>query len=227
MTRIPNRALLLPLLALGILLLASCIEIQVDGDSFGNGEDGSGVLVTETRSVADFNAVEVSGALRVDLDRGPFRVEVEFDDNLLEKLETSVRGGAIHIRCRDCDPSSGAVVRLSAPEIDAIEVSGASRVVAEDIRTEALHLSISGASTIEIDGDVTSLEIDGSGASTVDGPELITNQLDVDLSGASRAELTVIDRVSGDLSGASQLRLRGDEDPSVDAHVSGGSSINR
>jgi hypothetical protein len=161
----------------------------------------------------------------VELEHGPIGVEAEFDDNLIERLETTVRDGELRIRCPNCNPSSAAVVRVTTPEIDSIEVSGASRVVASDIEAADLHLSVSGASRIEIDGDVTSLEVDGSGAAHIDGPELTAVDLDVDLSGASRLVVTVTDTARGDLSGASRLVLRGDENPTVNVDTSGGSSV--
>lgn len=218
------RALVIGLAA--TFLLAGCISIEIDGETIGgSGIDGSGVLVIEDRATSDFNAIEVSHALRVELEHGPIGVEAEFDDNLIEKLETTVRDGELRIRCPNCSPSSAAVVRVTAPEIDSIEVSGASRVIASDIEAPDLRLSVSGASRIEIDGDVTSLEVDGSGAARIEGPELTAVNLDVDLSGASRLVVTVIETARGDLSGASRLALRGDENPTVDVDTSGGSSV--
>jgi hypothetical protein len=228
MTTLKRGALLLPALLVSAVVLAGCISIEIDGESIGgHGEDGSGVLVTEDRTVTSFSKVRISGALRVELDRGPLLVEVEFDDNLLEKLETTVRGSEIQIRCPDCSPTSGAVVRLTAPEIDAVEVSGASRLIVSNVDAEALSISISGASKIEIDGEVGQLEIDGSGASAVEAPNLRTDRLDLDMSGASRAEVAVIERVDGDLSGASRLTLTGNDDPTINVDTSGGSSVNR
>lgn len=228
MTRFKHRLLLLPALLLSAVVLAGCISIEIDGETIGgHGEDGSGVLITEDRTVTAFSAVRVSGALRVELDRGPLMVEVEFDENLLEKLETTVRGGEIQIRCADCSPSSGSVVRLTAPDVTAINVSGASKVIANDVDEQALSISISGASKLEIDGEVARLDVDGSGASTVEGPNLRVDHLDIDMSGASRAEIAVIDRVEGDLSGASRLSLTGNETPAISVDTSGGSSVNR
>lgn len=226
MTRL-RRNLLVTVLAVSAIALAGCISIEIDGEGFGSGEEGSGVLITEQRRTAEFSSVQVSGALRVELDRGPLDIEVRFDDNLLDKLETTVRGSEIQIRCRDCSPTSGSVVRLTAPDIEALDVSGASRLLVSNIDEQELSVSISGASKVEIDGEVTRLEIDGSGASTVEAPNLRADRLDINMSGASRAEVTVIDRVDGDLSGASRLTLAGDEDPAVNVDTSGGSSVSR
>lgn len=215
----------MPLL-LTAALLAGCISIDIDGDAF-DSERGSGTLVSEDRAVASFSGIEVSGALRAEIAPGALSVEVLFDDNLVDRLETVVRGSTLRVSCQNCSPTSGAVIRLTAPELETIHVSGASRVTATDINAERLLLSVSGASRLEIDGEVNALEIDGSGASRVEGRNLLANRLEIGLSGASRAEVAVVERAEGDLSGASSLEIAGTEQPSVDVRTSGGSSVRR
>jgi hypothetical protein len=214
-------------LAFTAIILAGCISIDINEDAF-SGEDGSGDLVTETRAVTDFSAVEISGALHVEVEVGGSRVvEAFFDDNLLDNLETVVSRGTLRISCRDCSPSRGAVIRIAAPELDRIEVNGASHVVANDVSTERLTVDVSGASELEIDGRVDALRVDGSGASDIDGEHLTAITLEVDLSGASSATIEVVERVDGQLSGASSLHLSGDLRPTIDVNTSGASSIDR
>jgi len=223
-----SRRILLPLLLLaGAVMLAGCVSIDIDGESFGSGEEGSGDLVIEHRAVADFTAIHISGALRTEVSLGPVDIEVEFDDNLLEKLSTTVSGGELTVSCRDCDQSSNAIIRVTTPDIDRIEVSGASRVTAEDVTGERLVIEVSGASRLEIDGSVRVLEIGGSGASRIDGERLAAERLEINLSGASRVDVEVTDRAEGNLSGASRLALTGDENPVVAIDVSGGSAVDR
>lgn len=219
------RALLIPLLAVSAIVLAGCISVEVDGETWGDGEDGSGNLVTEQRAVVDFSAVHVSGALRAEVTRGALRLEVDFDDNLLDQLQTTVSGNELRLSCRNCDPSAGAVIRLTMPEVERIEASGASRVVVEAIDQATLSIDVSGASRIEADGQVGLLEIDGSGASNVNAGDLMVDELQVNLSGATRVEVDVQNRVEGDLSGASRLSLTGSSNPDVDVDTSGGSSV--
>ena len=214
-------------LALAAIILAGCISIDINDDAF-SGEDGSGDLVTETRAVTDFSAVEISGALHAEVEVGGSRiVEAFFDDNLLDNLETVVSRGTLRISCRDCSPSRGAVIRIAAPELDRIEVSGASQVIASDVSTEQLSVRVSGASELEIDGRVDALTVDGSGASDLKGEHLTAITLEVNLSGASSATIEVVRRVAGQLSGASSLQLSGDLRPTVDVSTRGASSIDR
>ena len=219
------RRLVLPSLLVAALVFAGCISIEVDGDGFGNGEHGSGILATENRSVASFTQVRVSGALRVEVATGPLAVEVTFDDDLINNLDTTVVGNEIRISCRDCSQSSASFVRVSAPTIDRIKISGASRVTATDIVGEELTLELSGASRIDIDGEVDSLRIDGSGASRIKARNLVTQHLDIDLSGATRTVVEVLELADGELSGASHLELTGSGSPIAVLDVSAGSSV--
>jgi len=226
MRTIRSSRALLALLPLSLLFLAGCISIEINGEGF-TGERGSGTLVSESRAVPSFSAVEVSGALRAEVTTGALAVDVVFDDNLIDKLETTVSGGVLQVSCRGCSPSGDAIIRVSAPEIVGIEVSGASDITAVDITGDRLELSLSGASRLEIDGGVSALQIEGSGASLIKGANLVTNRLEIDLSGATRAEVRVIDRAEGELSGASHLEVTGDEQPVIDIDLSGASSVNR
>lgn len=225
MRTIRSRRALLALLPLTLVFLAGCISIEINGEGF-TGERRSGTLVSESRAVASFSTVEVSGALRAEVTIGALAVDVVFDDNLIDKLDTTVSGGVLRLSCRNCSPSDGAMIRVSAPEIVGIEVSGASDVAARDITGDRLELSLSGASRLEIDGGVSALEISGSGASLIKGANLVTSRLEIDLSGATRAEVRAVDRAEGELSGASQLEVTGDEQPAIDIDLSGASSVN-
>src|SRR5688500_11474559 len=63
------------------------------------GEKGSGSVRTERREVSGFKAVDVSGALEVEITtQKDFGVEVEADDNLLSLIRTEVDGETLVIK---------------------------------------------------------------------------------------------------------------------------------
>lgn len=208
------------LTAAAVLVLATMFLVSC-------GEQGSGVLMSEDRFVGEFAAVDVAGALhaQIEIDE-PLSVVAEFDDNLLDNLQTDVRGDTLYIWCDpECDPSSGAVIRITMPMLVSIDVSGASLVEAGLFSDETLSLDASGASRIEVHGSVNELEVDASGASRIEAGGLTIDLLDVSLSGASNAEVDVRERASGGLSGASKLTITGDGNPDVDIDTSGASSV--
>ncbi|MDA0351824.1 MAG: DUF2807 domain-containing protein [Chloroflexi bacterium] len=217
------RWLLAPLAA---LLLVGCISVEVDGRPW-NGEHGSGFLVTETRGLSDFTSLRVSAALRVEVTNGPPAVEIHFDDNLIGRVEATVRAGQLRLTCSDCSPSTGALIRVTTHALTTLDVGGASRVTLRGLDAPRFDLILSGASLAIIDGAVEALSIEGSGASRLDGVNLVTSALQLDLSGATQVDLQVTTRVTGELSGASRLNFTGSPPALIEVDTSGASSIER
>lgn len=174
------------------------------------GEKGSGNLVTETREVGTFTAIEVSGAIALDLtvaaDADP-SVSVTYDDNIVDHVVTRVSGDTLVL------------------EFDGnVNLTGsAARVVAVTMN-ELTALQTSGATDVKATGSTSTLEVDSSGASSVDLLDLIATDIQVEISGASTVDLSATGTVSGSVSGASNLNVYG-EPASVLVDSSGASSI--
>jgi copper(I)-binding protein len=114
------------------------------------------------------------------------------------------------------------LTELKTGDLD-MDVSGASKVIG-DVEMNKGDFNLSGASTIELTGSATDINIEASGASGIIMTNFNTINADVELSGASDAEIAVSERLSIDLSGASKLTYSGDPKlGSID--VSGSSSI--
>lgn len=231
-----------PLLACtAVLLLAGCSGIV--------GERGSGDLVTETRDVGEFTAIDVSRAIRVEVAVAPGApsVEVTYDDNLIDGIEVSVDGGVLVLDAdRNMRPSDGAKVVVRVAELDEIsasgassvrvtgtldgdavrlKVSGASRIDVPSVRASLLDVAASGASNVTVrEGEVTDADLSVSGASRVELDAVVIARALVDVSGASRAEVRGAVEVRGDASGASRVTVSKDA-ARVLVETSGASSI--
>src|ERR1043166_6963443 len=69
-----------------------------DGPFIGPAERGSGKLVSETRNVSDFQAIDVSYPAQVLVQQGTKEsLKVEAEDNLLPGLKTQVKNGVLQI----------------------------------------------------------------------------------------------------------------------------------
>ena len=107
-----------------------------------------------------------------------------------------------------------------------IDLNGASDVKHFDFYGNSLDLDISGASGCSMGGEANHVKISGGGASDIRMYNVTTETLDINLSGASDAEITVNERITGKLSGASTLKYRGNADRS-DLKTSGASDIKK
>src|ERR1043166_4179580 len=155
-----------------------------------SGEKGSGKIATQQREVRSFKGIEVGGVFEVDVTAGrDFSLEVETDDNLLPLVKTYVHDGVLEIESeRRLSPTKGIKVRITAPDINDLDVSGAANLSLNGVKNAELKVDSSGASKVKVKGETAELSMNASGASKVDADGLRSAKVDVEASGASRSE---------------------------------------
>ena len=194
--------------------------------SFNSGIKGSGTAASERRTLGGFEGIDVGGVFHVDITAGKdFEIEVTADDNLLQHIETEVVSGVLKIstseRLKSHNPIS---IRISAPNIESLSASGASKLNLSGVRNSSLDIDTSGASKVNVNGETASLTIDVSGASAIDAQSLKADNATVDASGASKVELFVTNRLVSEASGASKIGYTGNP-ASIEKNSSGASKI--
>lgn len=229
---------------IGIIIFAAALVLGVvlaNAFSFGRvgykflnvsvnfgGVEGSGKVATEQRSVSDFSKVDVGGVFQVEIVAGKdYSVEVQADDNLLPLIRTEVRGDTLQISSeKRFNTRNDIKVRITAPNIEGIETSGASKVNASAIKSEALAIDTSGASKVSLAGETRQLNIQVSGASNIDASNLNAVDADVDASGASKVSIIATGNLKTEASGASSITYSGNP-ANVEKHTSGASRVNQ
>ncbi|MEP7214270.1 MAG: head GIN domain-containing protein [Acidobacteriota bacterium] len=196
--------------------------------TFNHGVQGSGNISTETRDARDFKSVEVGGIFQVEIvAQKDFSVQVEADDNLLQYIKTEVDGDVLKIESDERIKSNSPIrIRISAPNIERVEATGASKVTVADLKNESIDLDTSGASKISLAGETMKLTIGVSGASKIDAENLKAESANVDASGASHVAVNATETLRSEASGASRITYTGNP-KNVQKDVSGASSINQ
>lgn len=194
--------------------------------SFVNGVEGSGTTVTETRDLTGFRSVDVGGVFQVEITaQKDFAVEVEADDNLIGLIRTEVRSGVLHIEAENKFSSDNQVrIRISAPDIEGLFVSGAAKVDVSNLKNSGLTVDSSGAAKIVLAGESSKLNIDVSGAAKVDSENLLSKIAVVETSGASQVSVNVTEELRADATGASKIVYTGSP-ASVIEKTSGSSKV--
>jgi hypothetical protein len=217
--------------AVSILSFLGIAAVVCIGIAIASNDDiivsGSGTMATDTRSVRDFHAIDVSGAMNVNVCAGAeYHVEIQGDDNIVKYVETKVEDGTLEIGMRDGFIYNNGKMRATIvlPCIDGIEVSGACTVNAQDVKSPSFKVDISGASHVNIAGESEKLECELSGACTLAANGLKASSVDIDCSGASTAHVYAAKCLSADVSGASRVKYSGSP-TIVKNETSGGSSI--
>lgn len=194
--------------------------------SFGSRVQGSGVARTEVRDVGKFQGVDVSGIFEVEIISGKdFDVQVDADDNLLQYIKTEVDSGVLQISSTKRLKSDMPIrVRVSAPDINTIEGSGATSISLTGVKNSELKVDTSGASKVKLAGETTLLSVEVSGASKIDAQGLKAESASVDASGASNADIFVTGKLVSDASGASKIAYSGNP-AIVEKNATGASKV--
>ncbi|HSB01952.1 MAG TPA: DUF2807 domain-containing protein, partial [Anaerolineales bacterium] len=130
--------------------------INIDGPFIGPTERGSGNIVTETRDVGSFHAIDVSYPAQVLVKQGTKEsVKIQADDNLLPELRTQVKNGVLEIsykrqNTRYVNPTKPVNITIVVKELDDIEFNSAGELVINDLESDALDVSLSGAGNLEL-----------------------------------------------------------------------------
>lgn len=187
---------------------------------------GSGNIVTEKREVSEFSSIDVGGSFIIEVvAQKDFAIEIEGDDNIIRLIRTEVRRGELRIKRKKRFSTKNRIkIRIFAPDIESLDISGASKISIVNIKNASLKIDSSGASTITVEGETNRLVIDTSGASKIDAANLKAVNVIVEGSGASQIYVNVIDKLSVDLSGASHVKYSGNP-TNISKDTSGASSV--
>src|SRR4051812_23280755 len=189
-------------LALALLMLSGCKFDRVSG---------SGATKLEKRSVPAFTTVDISGAYEVEIvAQKEQSVEIEGDDNLLPLIKTEVKNGVLEISNeKSISTKQKLRVRISVQQLGGIETSGASNIVATNVKTDEFKIDSSGASELKVSGEAGTLSIDSSGAGAIDTKDLHAEKVNVHASGAVTAEVYATEALNASVSGGSDVTYYG------------------
>jgi hypothetical protein len=222
-----------------VILFASCSVL---------GERGNGNVQKQERKVAEFNAIDVSGAFDVILSQGTTQsVIVEADENLLPLIRTEVIGNTLKIdNDKPIHNPKCMKVYITVTDLKRVEVSGAVDLQTQnkltltelaldisgatdatfDIAVQKLEISSSGGSEMNFTGMANRMDLDVSGAAEIHAFGLLTEIASLSISGAGEAEINVTKELNADISGAATVRYKGNP-VKVDSDISGAGSIKK
>jgi hypothetical protein len=215
------------------------------------GEVGSGRVITETRSVGQFNEVHMASFGVLIIKQGEAEaLVVEAEDNILPKIKTEVAQGRLVIGTHDDSveairPTKPVTYRLTVKNLNGVELTGVGSVEATNIRTDRLKVALSGAGNAKIDGlsaselgttisgvgsfsgsgTVSRQEVRISGAGGYEAKNLQAATATVTVSGTGGATVHVTDTLNVQISGVGGATYLGS--PKVNQQVSGLGSVNK
>jgi len=216
----------------------------------GPGERGSGNVVTETRDVSGFQAIDISYPAQVLVKQGSKEsLEIEAEDNLLPGLKTQVKNGVLDIfykttNGKHVNPTKTVKITIVVKDLTSVDFTSAGDLTIENLKTNALDVSLSGAGNLKLNkilvkalgvdlsgagsmsasGTADDLNLNISGFGDFKGTDLHSKDAQVDISGAGSATTWVDNNLDAQISGAGSISYYGSA--SVTKQVSGVGGVN-
>lgn len=235
-----NFKILLLVAATSITLFSSCRRFRC--------VKGNGNVRTETRKMAGFTKVDISGGYKVTLKQDSSEsISITTDDNLFKYIETTINGGTLRIHSRRNVCSSGeTTIIIGVKNLDKISASGAvevrsvGRLTVQDLNFDLsgstkidmelyagrVRTNASGSTEVYLKGQAASHEIDLSGSGKVEALDFVVGKYKIGTSGASECKINVLNELDVHTSGASDIQYRGNP-TKVNNDQSGASSIKK
>ena len=218
---------------------------------FNGSISGSGVVVSQTRQLADFNAIEINYPVELTVQQGIANsLTVTADNNLIPQLATRVSGSTLYIEnsqpdwTRRVTPTRPVVIRMTVKDLQQVDfpsagtltvgklqtvsldlsISGAGSVALSNLTTHNLTVNLSGAGNISASGSADALTMDISGFGSFHGADLASQTAAITISGAGNATVWAKTSLNVEISGTGSVSYYGA--PQVSREVSGLGSVN-
>lgn len=194
--------------------------------------EGNGKITTESRSVADFDELDVNGdfVITLNTNESPSAIQVKTDENLLPYILTENAKTADHVLLIATKPDisikpTGPVeLIVDTNLIKAVRLNGKTLFNASTLRGESLNLSINGSGTSVLKGKLKSLKIDIHGSASVSATNLTAENVDVRILGAAEVGVNTSKKLNVYIKGAGQVTFIG-EPPIVNQEVYDGGKV--
>jgi hypothetical protein len=189
-----------------------------------------GPPVDAARHVGAFDRLDVSGGVHVQVVQGDRPgVTVRGRRDVLDRVTTETLDGTLRVAIHDRgivigpDPLDKVRVRVTAPRLADVRVSGQGDIDLGEVHADALHFDVSGAGELRARGRVDTLDVQIHGAADGNFSALEAREARVVAHGASHLALDVTDRLDVEIHGAGQVTYTGN--PVVTKRVSGAGEI--
>lgn len=215
-------------IALLLLLLLAGISCSDNSNLFEPAEpelSGSGILVSEEREAGTFTSISASGPITTVISQGSTRqVLVTADDNIIQRVKTSVYGNTLHVSLMDGTYHNIWIrVQIIVPSVKALSNTGTGTMKVSGLEVEgSLKVTNTGNGTVILEGRANELNLKNEGAGSVDAFGFIADLCSVSNEGAGSCDIFCTDLLDGTNTGSGSIRYKGSPTVTIDNTGSGG-----
>lgn len=188
----------------------------------------SGPVTTKEISVADFHSIGLSIGANIYIEKGPQKVSVKGQSDLIDLIDTKVKKGSwgIEFTKRVTNYDGKLEIYITMPTVKGIAIAGSGDVYGKSNfdGLDKFSISISGAGNVQFSGsaDRTSISIAGSG--DVDLTNLKAQTSKISIAGSGDADVYVTDQLTVSIAGSGDVNYKGS--PKVKTSIAGSGDVN-
>jgi hypothetical protein len=201
------------IIALNVIVISIVVYLT-------SGVRGSGILLTETIQLEQFDrlTLEGVGTARIIMG-GESSLEITTDDNMRPLLDIHVEDGNLVIRNKEEIQPSVLLLLIHTPILHAIDLAGDASIEVADFSGETFSISIRGHGRAHVAGLVNRLAVKITGNGSVQAQELIGKEATIDIQGDGDVTVHTTDRLAVNCEGSGKVRYSGS--PVVEGDCSG------
>ena len=169
-------------------------------------------VVSQTRAVAPFNAVELAGANVVTVNVGaPQSVVVHARQSELQLITTYVRAGTLVIaNAPTRQPTKGPMsVSVTVPSMRSLTISGSGVVTLSGIRAPSFTVTIGGSGVVNASGTATRLSVSMPGSGYAELGQLVARDVSATVGGNGQIVVTATRSLDASVPGTGVIRYTG------------------
>lgn len=190
-------------------------QIVIDGEIY-NGSNsqlakGSGKVGRESRQAHNFTRIINHSGADVHFNHGqPVSIEVTGDQNLLSHIKTRVHQGVLRISAtQSYQTRLPLIVKLSAPELHALELHGAGDTKLVNLKGNVFELNLNGSGDVIAAGQIRRFLARLRGSGDINARNLMTEKTEIQISGSGDANIHARNSLKADIIGSGDILYYG------------------
>ncbi|MFY0603292.1 MAG: DUF2807 domain-containing protein [Flavobacteriaceae bacterium] len=226
------------------------LTVSVSAQSWWNSKKvrGNGNVVTETRSVSDYDGVSVGGSFDVVLVKGKEgKITLKGEENLLPYIETVVKGNTLKVQYKknvNVKTTRRLTVTITFKDIDHLSLGGSGNVSSKDVikasnlkvslggsgnieaevDAENLKASVAGSGNIKLSGNTDELKCSIAGSGDIKAYNLQTDTTRANIAGSGSIRVSVKTKIKASIAGSGSVYYKGNP-KYVDSNSAGSGSV--
>ena len=211
---------------------------------------GNGKIITEKRTTASYDEINVSGFFDVVLVSGKEgAISIQAEENILRYIKVEVEGNVLKIYTeKNVNISTNKNIILTVPfeQISFVSLSGSGDIMSKntivsptfkaklsgsgdltlDVKSSDFEVNLSGSGDVVLTGNSDNFVSKTSGSGDVDATNLSTKNANLTISGSGDMKVNCTESLFARVSGSGDIEYKGDP-KSKDTKVSGSGEISK